>query len=233
MTEASQDDVNNPNPFIGIILLIVLVVFVLPDRLPQFVSDLSPYFFAGTPCARLPAARELAAHQSVIGRLVQDPLRLDVAPATLGDDGSFLVRLTVTNASMGTVPIVFQEDNFVVAETQASSDGFGFVVSPAPAEGLNGREDSNLSGFAESDIRLLGPRQRCVHSVEWVASPQMIDGGGTVRAYYQMSIAGDQQPQSDSTRNIYPDQGLDILSKGVLYSEEIEIMANATETDPE
>ena len=55
-----RDD-DNPNAFIGIILLIVLGVFVGPNLLPEFVSDLSPYLYAGIPCGRLPEAEGTAA----------------------------------------------------------------------------------------------------------------------------------------------------------------------------
>ena len=221
-------DGSNPNPFIGIVLLIVLLVFVLPDRLPQFLSDLSPYLFAGIPCGRLPAAQDLAAHQSVIGRSVQDPLRLEVAPSVIGDDDSLHVRLTVINASLGTVPIVFQEDSIAVSAGDDDSNGFGLLVEPGPAAGKNEREDADRSGFEESDIRLLGPRQRCVHSLDLTASQDMIDDGGSVRAYYRMTIAGEQQTPGEGTRAIYPDQGLDILSDGVVLSNEIETEARAS-----
>ena len=228
MTPMLNGDGSNPNPFIGVVLLIVLLVFVLPDRLPQFLSELSPYLFSGIPCGRLPAARDLAAHQSVIGRSVQDPLRLEVVPSAIGDDDSLHVRLTVINASLGTVPIVFQEENIAVSASADDSNGFGLIVEPEPAAGTNEREDADSSGFAESDIRLLGPRQRCVHSLDLTAAQDMIDDGGTVRAFYRMAIAGEQQTQSDGTRAIYPDQGLDILSDGVVLSEEIEIKARAS-----
>ena len=136
VTQMLQTDGANPNPFIGLILLIVLVIFVMPDRLPQFLSDLSPYLFSGIPCARLPAASELAAHQSVIGRSVRDPLRLELAPTAIDDDGGLLLRLTVINGSLGTVPIVFQVDNIAVVERDDETDGFGIIIDPAPAEGL-------------------------------------------------------------------------------------------------
>ena len=53
----------------------------------------------------------------------------------------------------------------------------------------------------------------------------MIDDGGSARAYYRMSVAGTQQPQTEGTRAIYPDQGLDIMTEGVVFSEPVEIAA--------
>lgn len=70
---------------------------------------------------------------------------------------------------------------------------------------------------------MLGPRQKCDHSIEVTASPQMITNGGTVLGYYRMTVAGQHQPQSAGTRDIYPDQGLNILSTGTVFSELVEI----------
>lgn len=220
-------DLNNPNAFIGIILLVALVVFVLPDRLPGAIADLSPQLFGGIPCARLPAAKDLAAHQSILGRQAQDPLQLKLTAGDINDEGGLVMRLSVANRSLATVPIVFQADNFVVAEANDKTDGFGIIIQPAPKAGLSARTDPNPATYAEGDIRLLGPRQTCVHSIELVASGAMIDDGGSASAWYRMRAAGDQQPQSEGIREIFPDQGLDILTEGVVFSEEIEIAPGA------
>jgi len=214
-------DRNNPNAFIGLILLIVLVVFVLPERLPDFLAELSPRFFGGIPCARLPAAAGLAAHQSILGRQTRDPLRLALNTGGINDEGALMLRLSLTNMSLGAVPIVFQADNIAVADADDETDGLGIVI--APAVDLNERADPNPAGYDESDIRLLGPRQTCVHSLELLASPDMIADGGRASAYYRMRVAGAHQPGSGGARQIYADQGLDILSDGVVFSPEIEI----------
>jgi len=221
-----RDD-DNPNAFIGIILLIVLGVFVGPNLLPEFVSDLSPYFYSGIPCARLPVAEDLAAHQSVIGRSVEDPLILEVSATDIGEDGTLTIRFTVTNASLGTVPIYYNEADVAIVTTDDNTNGFGMVVNPAPNFGLQGRQIGNLGSYPEDDIHMLGPRQRCDHSVQITASPQMITNGGTILAYYRMNTAGTQQPQSTGTRNIYPDQGLNILLTGAVFSELVEIPPRA------
>jgi len=214
---------DNPNAFIGIILLIVLGVFVGPNLLPEFVSDLSPYLYAGIPCGRLPEAEDLAAHQSVIGRSVEDPLSLEISATNIADDGGFIVRLTITNSSLGTIPIYYDEENVAVVTADDNVNGFGIIVNPAPNAGLRSRQIGNLGSYPEADIRMLGPRQRCDHSIELVASPALISGGGSIVGYYRMNTAGQQQPQSTGTRTIYPDQGLNILVTGVVFSEVVEI----------
>ena len=220
-----QSEGVNPNPFIGMILLIVLIIFVLPERLPQFLSDLSPFLFSGVPCARLPVARDLPAHQSVIGRSVQDPLRMELAPSPIDADGGLLLRLTVINASLGAVPVVFQPDNFAVVAADDETDGFGIIVDPAPAVGANERNNPDPGGYVEGDVRILGPRQRCVHALALTASPEMIAAGGTARAYYRMSAAGEHQSPDADARIIYADQGLDIFADEVVFSPEVEIPA--------
>ena len=225
MTNLLRLDRDNPNTFIGVILLVVLGVFVLPDRVPQFIADLSPYLFAGVPCERLPAASNLAAHQSVLGRSAVDPLKLELSASGIGDENELVIRLSVTNGSLGTVPVVFQADNIVVAAADDATDGFGLVIDPPPATGIHERSEPNPASYDEGDIRLLGPRQTCVHAFELEASAAMITDGGSARARYRMSVAGEQQEQGEGTGQIYADQGLDILADGVVYSEEIEIGA--------
>ncbi len=216
-------DRNNPNAFIGLILLVVLAVFVLPDRLPTFISELSPHLFAGIPCSRLAAAKDLAAHQSILGRSAEDPLQLEVAASEIDADGKLVIRLSITNTSPGTVPIVYQEGNIVVAGADDSTNGFGIIIDPPPSEGSSVRSNPDPASYAEADIRLLGPGQSCVHSAEVTASDTMIADGGTTHVWYRMTVAGEHQPQSEGTLQIYPDQGLSILSEDVVFSEEIQV----------
>lgn len=207
---------DDPNTFIGLILLIVLGVFVGPNLLPEFLSDLSPFIYAGVPCSRLPSAQNLAAHQSVIGRQVEDPIALDIEPSSIGQDGILILRLTITNTSLGTIPIVYNVNDIPTVDD--NSNGFGIVINPAPASGNIGRQQTGLNGYPEADIRLLGPRQKCVHSFQIQASVSMIQSGGTAQAYYRMNIAGQNQTQRVGTRTIFPDQGLNILLTDVLRS---------------
>jgi hypothetical protein len=223
LTELLRLDRNNPNVFIGLVLLVVLAVFVLPDRLPSFIPELSPYFFAGIPCSRLPAAKDLAAHQSILGRSAEDPLQLEIAASEIGTNGKLVVRLTISNTSLGTVPIVYQEGNIVVAGADDTTNGFGIIIDPPPSAGSSVRSDRDPASYAEADIRLLGPRQGCVHSAGVTASDTMIADGGTARAWYRMTVSGEHQPQSEGTRQIYPDQGLAILSEDEVFSEEIPV----------
>lgn len=215
MTDLPRLDRSNPNAFIGLILLIVLGVFVLPDRLPNLV--------AAIPCDRLPATKDLAAHQSTIARAVKDPLRLVVTASEINADGDLGIQLTVSNRSLGALPIVYQADNIVVAGEEDSSNGFGLIIDPPPATGLNERSQPEPTGFAEADIRLLGPSQSCVHAVELRASKEMIATGGTAQAWYRMTIAGEHQPQSEGTREIFADQGLRILSEDIVRSQTAQV----------
>lgn len=225
MTDLLRLDRSNPNAFIGFILLIVLVVFVLPDRLPAFFAEISPQGLASMPCARLPAARDLAGHQSILGRAIKDPLRIAISADPISAEGTLTLQLSAHNLSLGTTPVVFQADNIVVAGEEEASNGFGLIVSPPPASGLNERRQPAPTGYEELDIRLLGPRQSCVHHVELTASAAMIAAGGTVQAWYRMDIAGDHQPLSEGTREIYSDQGLRILSQDIVRTQVVQVSA--------
>ncbi len=136
-----------------------------------------------------------------------------------------MLRLSVANRSLGTVPIVYQADNIVVAAAEDDSDGFGLLIVPAPAGGTNARQDPDTESYAEADIRLLGPRQSCGHSFEVEASAAMIDAGGSARAWYRMSAPGVHQPSDDDRPPLFPDQGLAMLTDDVVYSEEVAIAA--------
>ena len=145
----------------------------------------------------------------------------------IGTDGKLVLRMSVSNESLGTVPIVYQENNIVIADADDSTNGLGIIIDPAPAEGVNERSDPDPETYVESDIRLLGPRQKCGHAIEVTAAEAMITDGGLARAYYRISIAGIHQPQSEGTRQLFPDQGLAILSEDLVFSEEVEILARA------
>lgn len=218
---------DNPNTYIGVILFVILLVYVLPQRLPAFIANFSTYSFGGLPCGNLPAASNLPAHQSILGRSSVDPLRLVLTASEVGEDGQLSLRLSIANTSLGSVPIVYQEDNFVVAARDDSSNGFGVMIDPAPADGGVDRRDPNPAGYAEDDIRFLGPRQSCLHELDVRASAAMIDDGGTARAWYRMTIAGEHQAQREGVRQIYPDQGLAILSEDIVFSQEIAIEPQA------
>ena len=90
---------------------------------------------------------------------------------------------------------------------------------PRQYQAFSGRLSGNLSSYPEQNIRMLGPRQKCVHAFNVIASPQMASSGGTAQAYYRITTAGENQPQSIGTQNIFPDQGLDILSTDTVFSQ--------------
>ena len=51
----------------------------------------------------------------------------------------------------------------------------------------------------------------------------MIADGGTASAWYRMRVAGAHEPLSNGLREIYADQGLNILADGVVFSEAVDI----------
>jgi hypothetical protein len=221
--DALRRDGDGSNTIMGIIILIMLLVFVGPDVLPQLLADTVPFIDEGVPCNFLRTTQDRSQHQSLIGRAAQDPLTLEVEFDTLRQDGlsTWTVRIIVINDTIGTVPIVFNENQVLVSDDSASS-GVGLIFTPpigisldTNRDGIPNTRPQNLVSFPETDIRLLGPRQRCVQRVILLPEQQnAIQMGVTsVRAYYRITGAG---AFPVGTVTLYPDQGLDILVENTL-----------------
>jgi len=197
----------------GIFALFVLAFLAGPNIAPQLVSRVIPEFYAGQPCAWVRIAQDRAFHQSLIGRAAVNPLSVAVTTTAITNDpaGSLFVRILVTNNTTGTVPFVYNETQVLVGDNNTS--GIGVIFNPANIQTAGfGRQDAG--GIPEANIRLLGPRQRCVHTLEFPNGNVLSDGSlrtGTaqVRAYYRNNSAGSVAPNPlTQATPIYPDQGL-------------------------
>jgi hypothetical protein len=206
------------NTVIGIILLIMLLVFVGPNVIPDLLSRTFPFVDEGVPCQRLRTANDRARHQSLIGRAAQNPLSLRVETSTLPTDVNGMLRISVivTNNTIGTVPFVFDESQVIIGDD--GSSGVGIVFSPnVPINLGKVRQTAGLGSFPEPLIKLLGPRQRCVTTVEIPATQLSgLAAGAQVTAYYRITAAGATQAVTGGT--IFVDQGLAIIPNGVVFS---------------
>jgi hypothetical protein len=206
------------NTVIGIILLIMLLVFVGPNVIPDLLSRTFPFVDEGVPCQRLRTANNRARHQSLIGRAAQDPLSLRVETSGLPADPSGVLSISViiTNNTIGTVPIVFDETQLIVGDD--GSSGVGIVFSPPVPISLGTvRQTAGVASFPEPLIKLLGPRQRCVTTVSIPATQLSgLAAGAQVTAYYRITTAGATQAAAGGT--IFTDQGLAIIPNGVVFS---------------
>lgn len=204
---------NSSSLLVGVILLLLLLVFAGPNNLPRFVSGIFPQFYEGVPCSWLRTADDRANHQSLLGRSAENPLTIRVAPTTITRDpaGSFFVQIIITNESLGTVAIVYNPTQVLVGDNNSSGMGLIFNPSTSLAAGLN-RQDATT--IPETSIRLLGPRQRCVHTVEFpngnvLVDPSLVSGTASVTAYYRGATRGQVVPAAGIVATpIYPDQGL-------------------------
>jgi hypothetical protein len=212
----------NQNVIVGIILLIVLAFFAGPGTLSRFLAPLSPYF-EGVPCANLRRADDRANHQSLLGRASEFPIEVRVSASSVPTDaaGFLYVTITVINNSIGSVPIVYSPTQVLVGDNGTS--GMGIVFSPQFSLGTRSGTGANVP---EDQIRILGPRQRCLHTIEIpggniLTNPAFTGGQASVVAYYRGNergaIAG--VPEGAPTP-IYPDQG---LPTGVATSEPVRI----------
>lgn len=202
---------DNPNTVVGIFLLIVLAVFAGPNALPRLLSSI-PFADEGMPCVWLKQAADRGNHQSLIGRAASTipgnpPVSVRVLASPFPSDPAtdWVIRVILANDSVGTIPIVVNEFAIVGDNGQP---GTGIVFN-APQQVSPGTPQQP----APNNIRLLGPRQRCVHRIT-IAAAQLptigINTNSTIKAYYRSTSPG------AATGGLYPDLGIWV---GVVESE--------------
>src|SRR5690606_21249719 len=171
-----------------------------------------------------------ANHQSLIGRAANNALALEVRPGSLplDNNGVLEIDIVVINNSLGTIPIVYNPSQVNIGDDGTS--GLGLIFAPGNFQAFNsGRSDA--TAFAEQNTRLLGPRQQCIHTVRIPAAqldPNVRAGNATVHAYYRINSAGQVvQPANTAATPIYNDQGLDVISTGIVESASVQLVAQA------
>lgn len=195
----------NPNAVAAVFLLVLLAVFAGPNVLPRIFSSI-PFVDEGVPCDDLRLGDERDVHQSLIGRSAatnpEPPIDLSITTNTIADiQGQLVVSITISNQTVGTIPILITEDSVLVNQGGGQS---GLGVS------FDGNIVGATTGNPASDIRLLGPRQVCVHRVAFQVAelPQgFLTGAGSVTAYYRNNSPG-IATQSGLRAPVYTDQGL-------------------------
>ncbi len=214
---------DNPNAVAGVFLLILLLAITGPNILPRLASNI-PNVDEGVPCSWLREGEDRAIHQSLIGRdaglSALPPISLSVVTNALPSDptSTLTVSITVVNNTIGTVPFLLPND-VVAVGIDNNQPGLGVIFngnSVVPPLGAN-----NVT-YPEEQIRLLSPRQRCVHRVSFQVSELtgILGGFGndTIIAYYRNGSRGAAQATVDG--QIYIDQGLWI---GVVQSDSFTI----------
>jgi hypothetical protein len=136
-----------------------------------------------------------------------------VQPTALPKDASGVwdVNIIITNNSLGTVPFVYDPQRVIVGDNGTSGLGLIFTPQNSLSAGVP-RQDSG--SVPETNLRLLGPRQSCVVTVEFGAGNVLVDpsvtsGQANVRAYYRNNQTGQVIPPTGVVATpIYTDQGL-------------------------
>jgi hypothetical protein len=202
----------NTNALVGIFLLVLLAVFAGPSMLPRIISSILPTADESIPCEWLRTGEDRAEHQSLIGRSATSPISLRVRTSALPRTAEerLVISIVITNDSIGTVTIYYNPRQVRLGD-DGSTSGLGVVFNsnaPLPTGPLG----QGNSPYPESDIRLLGPRQSCVHRMEFAAN-QFPDasigtGNATVKAYYRNTFRGVSQAVSAQATPIFADQGL-------------------------
>jgi hypothetical protein len=203
---------------VGIILLVMLLVFIGPNILPSLAARTFDFIDEGVPCTRLRQAENRNMHQSYIGRNAVNPISVRVIPSALpaqGQGGDFIVRLVIENTTIGSIPIVFDERQVIVGDDPASS-GFGIIFTPPNGMTTGGFRQTAGGNIPESSIRILGPRQRCVHRIVFPSGgidPTLYSGNTLVQGYYRILTPG------ATAGGIFPDQGLAMVTGGLVVSD--------------
>jgi hypothetical protein len=204
---------SNPNLFVGLILLLLLAVFAGPSIVPRLLSSINPQFYQGVPCSWLRNAEDRGWHQSLIARNAPNPFSLAVQTTTLPADaaGFLYVNIIVTNNSLGSVPFVYDPQRVLVGDNGTS--GLGVIFTPQNSLSAGGaRQDTGI--VPEENLRILGPRQSCVITLEFpggnvLVDPSVTSGTAQVRAYYRNSQNGQIiQAAGTLATPVYQDQGL-------------------------
>ena len=223
MASFFRRDGDSSNTVIGIILLVMLLVFVGPNIIPVLLSRTLPFIDEGVPCSFLQTASNRAQHQSLIGRSATNPLILRVESGSIPNDAndSLIIDIVVLNNTIGTVAIVYDPAQ-VIGVNDPNSSGLGLVINTGATLGLpTTRNNQGATSFPESSIRLLGPRQRCIHrvTVPFNSIDQSLrTGQAQVQAYYRITSAGTVQGSTNGRPVIFTDQGLAIFTGGVTIS---------------
>lgn len=193
------------------VILLVVVLFVGFNVLPNFLGRWFPQLYQATPCENLRVSTNRANHQSLIGIAADNPIALSVNPSSLPTtaDGFFTVKITVTNTSTGTIPIIINPLGITVSG--GANQGLGLLFNPP-----NSLQSVVPSGqVAPADgIHILGPRQSCVQMVQFPAGNVLVDpniqaGRTTVQATYRNSSPGPVIPPANTLATpIFTNAGL-------------------------
>lgn len=214
----------NPNGIAAVFLLVLLAIFAGPDVLPRLIASV-PFIDEGVACDDLRLADDRDQHQSLLGRAAssrfEPPISLTIESTaiTQGGQGQIVVTIGISNETLGTIPILITEDSVLVNEGNGQA-GLGVAFNNP------GNVANATAGNPASELRLLGPRQRCVHRVSFQVSQlpgAFQTGTGTIIAYYRNNSPG-TTTQSGPRAPVFNDLG---LWTGVVVSNPFTVPVNS------
>jgi len=214
----------NTNALVGIFLLVLLAIFAGPGMLPNLLPSLIPGADESIMCSWLRTGTERAQHQSLIGRSATNPLSLKVRTSALPTQPgqTLTVSIVITNNSLGTVAIYYNPAQVRYGDDGVTS-GLGLIPN---SNSVIPRGQNQGGSVPEADIRLLGPRQSCIHHTAWtfqqISSLGLTQGINTFKAYYRNTSPGVTQVTNGDSQVVYTDQGLWV---GVVESDPVTIPA--------
>jgi hypothetical protein len=213
------------NQLVGLFLLVLLAVFIGPNVTPRLINSIAPTLDETIPCDWLRQSENLAYHQSLIGRAASSPIQLQTRAHTYVDSATqqtmLSINIVVINNSLGTVPFVYNPNQIMIGDN--GSSGLGVLFNTGNVANTVARQDSG--SFPESNIRLLNPRQRCIHRVQIFTN--QAPGATEVRSYYRINTAGTTVQTNPMATPIFRDQGLAVVPNGYVESPPVSIPITA------
>lgn len=198
----------NPNGVAAVFLLVLLAIFAGPDVLPRLIDGI-PFVDEGVACDDLRLGDDRDQHQSLLGRAASSrfeppiDLTIESTAITQGGTGQVIVTIGISNETLGTIPLLITEDSVLVNEGNGQA-GLGVAFNNL------GTIANSSTGNPASEVRLLGPRQRCVHRVSFQVNQlpgAFQTGTGTIIAYYRNNTPG-TTVQSGPRAPVFNDLGL-------------------------
>jgi hypothetical protein len=206
-----------------IFFLVIIAVVTSPSMRRVILSNTLPNADESIRCEWLRTGFNRAERQSLIGRLANPralSLRVKSTPIPQPPGDRITISIIITNESVGTIAIIYNPRQLRFGDDNVSN-GLGLIFN-SPLNVPPGQLGQG-GGVPESDIKLLGPRQSCVHRADILLnSPpdaRIPTGAAIVKAYYRNTARGIAQAAAGGSQ-LFADQGLWV---GVAESEEVPI----------
>lgn len=189
--------ITHPDTFFGLVALFLLALVAGPNVLPRLTATI-PFLDEGIACESLRAGNDRAHHQSLLSRRINQeadsPISLDVRTGRLPNlpTGSLMISIVIKNNTIAPVPLLIRPGALIL-DPNFPENGLGAVFNATGRVANIGTAID--SEYPEQQIRILGPRQICVHEVNVPFSQipnasALVSSTSTVTVFYRNTNRG-------------------------------------------